>query len=550
MHARILWVVAGLFTSSLLAADEAFTSGLKHTLITNAVFSTDLDDPLTVINTGYPEEGGSNIVYGLFGASVHLGAADGGVSVSVSCSAMDGWAMDGTSYGTVGGATNSLIGTVSGTRNGYGRYETHVDFSPIGATSYIYQLYFHDLKTLEVTNGGPDSVVDVGNSGANSPHINPIWLNGSRVGVTIEFDYSITDFYVPGFHAYASRMIILAENPTNTVEQVSRVDIFGRGGLDYFRIHEERLGKFGLYHQTIGDVRLHATPSQLTVSNLDASALQGILTELPHVQTFEASLLPRELTNETFAFLASVSGSSSLTPDLKFLGDVMLRRESNEVSLSILPGGSGPGVASVFDNGTLVGSIMTTNEEFGTETEFPTSGAVMGIIHATNLVLTSYGAVATRTNDSAYIGLRFAHTITLSNAAGTTLTGDEIRFSTTSSDEIVTALTAFAFTAQSVDHITITNIETFALPSEPMRLSFGRSGENLLLSWLYNPDFYLASKFDVTGDWQGASNGTFTHTNTQAYFETPLGYWPEQYYELKHNYGSYLFTPLDPGGSN
>ena len=228
----------------------------------------------------------------------------------------------------------------------------------------------------------------------------------------------------------------------------------------------------------------------------------------------------------------------------------MLRRESNEVSLSILPGGSGPGVASVFDNGTLVGSIMTTNEEFGTETEFPTSGAVMGIIHATNLVLTSYGAVATRTNDSAYIGLRFAHTITLSNAAGTTLTGDEIRFSTTSSDEIVTALTAFAFTAQSVDHITITNIETFALPSEPMRLSFGRSGENLLLSWLYNPDFYLASKFDVTGDWQGASNGTFTHTNTQAYFETPLGYWPEQYYELKHNYGSYLFTPLDPGGSN
>src|SRR5881394_2225874 len=107
MRVLALWLVAGLFASSLLAADEAFTSGLKHTLITNAVFSTDLDDPLTVINTGYLEEGGSNVVYGLFGASVHLGAADAGVFVSVSCSALDGWAMDGTSYGMVGGVTNS-----------------------------------------------------------------------------------------------------------------------------------------------------------------------------------------------------------------------------------------------------------------------------------------------------------------------------------------------------------------------------------------------------------------------------------------------------------
>ena len=30
------------------------------------------------------------------------------------------------------------------------------------------------------------------------------------------------------------------------------------------------------------------------------------------------------------------------------------------------------------------------------------------------------------------------------------------------------------------------------------------------------------------GDWQAANNGTFTHTNTQANFETPAGYWPEQ----------------------
>ena len=83
---------------------------------------------------------------------------------------------------------------------------------------------------------------------------------------------------------------------------------------------------------------------------------------------------------------------------------------------------------------------------------------------------------------------------------------------------------------------------------EPLRLNFARTGENLLLSWLYHPDFYHASKFDVTSNWQGANNGTFTHTNAQAYFETPLGFWPEQYYELRHYYADYLFYPQDPGG--
>ena len=208
MRAQALWFTAGLFTSSVLAADEAFTSGLKHTIITNAVFSIDVDDPLMVINTGYPEESGSNVVYGLFGASIHLGAADKGVFVSLDCDRIDGSAMDGVSFGTVGGITNSLIGTVTGSRIGYGEYPVHMDFSPIGATKYTYQLFFHDLKTLEVTNAGPDSRVDVGNSGASSPRINPIFLSNGRVGVVVEFD-GVTDFFVPGFRGIASRMIIL-----------------------------------------------------------------------------------------------------------------------------------------------------------------------------------------------------------------------------------------------------------------------------------------------------------------------------------------------------
>lgn len=546
MRALALWFVAGLFASSLLAADEAFTSGLKHTLITNAVFSTDVEDALTVINTGYPEEGGTNYSYGLFGASIHLGAADAGVFVSLDCERIDGAALDGVSFGTVGGITNSPIGTVTGSRIGYGEYPVHMDFSPIGATSYTYQLFFHDVKTLEVTNAGPNSVVNVGSYGPSAPRINPIWLSGGRVGVIVEFD-SVTEFFVPGYHTVASRMIIIAENPTNTVEQVSRVDVFARDGLPSFTIRQERLGKFGLYHQTIGNVRLHAEPSSLVVSNLDASALQGTFSELPRAQKFQVSILPRELTNETFTFLTSISGSSASTPDLKFLGDVLLRRESNEVSLSIALGSPGEGVTRVFDQGVFVGSIVTTNDLIVTSE--PHNG-IVGTIHSSNLVLTSYGAATTRTNEPAHLGLRFAHTITLSNASGTTLTGDELRVSTTPPEEIVDALNVFAITAQNVDYFTITNIETVVPAPEPMRLNFTRTGENLLLSWPYHSDFYLASKFDVTSDWQGANNGTFTHTNAQAYFETPLSYWPEQYYELRHYYADYLFYPQDPDESN
>ncbi len=548
MRAHPLWLVAGLLTSSLLAADEAFTSGLKHTLLTNASFSAAGEDPLTVYNTGYPEEGGSNYIYGLFGTSIHLGAADAGVFVSIGCDRMEGWGMDGLSFGTVSGVTNSPIGTVSGTRTGFGEFQVQVDFSPIGATSYTYQLYFHDLKTLEVSNAGPNSIVNVGNYGPPPPRINPITLQDGRVGVIVEFDGAITDFYVPGFHAIASRMVILAENPTNTVEQVSRVDVFGRGGLPSFTIHNERLGKFALYHQSIGDARFHATPSQLTVSNLEPSALQGLFTELPRVQKLRAWLQPQELTNETFAILTSVSGSSSLMPDLKFMGNVMLRRESNEVSLGASLGGAGPGVARVFAAGVFVGSILSSNESSGTG--LPTGGEVIGTIHAPNLVLASYGAAATLTNEPAHLSLRFVHSILLSNAAGTILVGDEIRVSTTPPDEIVGALTAIAFTAQSLDQITLTNLETIIPPPEPMRLNFARQGDNLRLSWLYQPDFYLAAKFDLTGEWLSATDGTFSFTNFQACFETPLDSWPERYFELRHYYSGYLFNPVEPGGND
>lgn len=529
MRAGISLLAVCLFSSSLLAADEAFTSGLKHSIITNAVFSTE-GDPLSVINTGYSEGGGSNYIYGTFGASIHLGAVDAGVIVSFHCDRIDGSAMDGVSYGTVGGITNALIGSVTGERTGYGNYPIHVDFSPIGATSYTYQLFFHDLKTLVLTNAGPDSVVDVGNSGANNPRINPIWLNGSHVGVSVDFDYQLTDFHVPGFHAYASRMVILAENPTNIVEQVSRVDVFGRNGLPAFTIQNERLGKFGLYHQALGNVRFHVTPSQLTVSNIDASVLQGMLTELPRVQTFRAAVLPRDLTNETFLFLASFTGLSSLTSDLKFLGDVLFSRQSNGVSLSATVGGASEAVTRVFASGVLAGSIVANDGEIGT-------------IHGTNFVLTSYAAAATQSNEVAYIGFRFTNTITLSNAGGTILTGDELRVSTTPPDETIEALTAIAFTGLNLDQITITEIETFAPPPEPLRLKFIRDESILRLSWPYSSDFDLVTKADLADpEWQYA--GSSTHTNSRAYYETSGTNGPRQFFQLKHYYSDYLFTPL------
>jgi hypothetical protein len=536
MRAKALLLASCLGCSSLLAADEAFTFGLRHTLITNAMFSTDIDDPLSVFNTGFTDDG-TNYVFGIFGASVHLGAADAGVFVSVNCDRQDGWSLEGTSFGTVNGVTNAPIGSIMGTRNGFGHYDVHMDFSSIGATGYTYQILFHDLKTLEVTNAGPDSVVDAGGLGPPPPRVNPIWINGGRVGVVIDFGNSLSEFNVPGFHAYGSKMIILAENPTNTIEHVSRVDLVGRGGLPLFTIENERLNKFGLYHQALGKVRFNAAAAQLTVSNIDASSLQGIFTELPNVKTFRAALLPCALTNDGSSVSVSANGTSSRTTDFKFLGNVQLTRENNGVSLLSGLGGITNVVTRVLSNGVIVGTAISNDGE-------------LGIIPETNVVLNSYAAAATQTNEPAYIGFRFDSPITFNSGAGTTLTGDEIRVSIDSQDEVIGVLTDIALVGQSLDQVTITGIDTLVLPPDPLRIAFAFKDHDLRLSWPFTSDYFLTAKNDLNDpNWLYVNNGTFTYTNFQVQYDLPTNFVSPVFFELRHIYSGYLFSPL-PGGGN
>src|SRR5829696_1026963 len=197
MRAR-LWqmlLVGFICNASLLAAattNDVIAFGLRHSVITNAELDISEESPLTVLRTVFCDDGTNCPPQGdTFGASVFVDAADAGIFISPDAERIDGASLQGTSYATVNGVANSLVGVVTGTRIEYARYSMDLDFTPIGATSFTYQVYFGDLLTFTGTNLGSTTYIDTGSYAPYPPRVNPLWLKDGRAGVILDFQSSL-----------------------------------------------------------------------------------------------------------------------------------------------------------------------------------------------------------------------------------------------------------------------------------------------------------------------------------------------------------------------
>ena len=536
MRARIwqMLVVAFICNASLLAtagSNDVFAFGLRHTVLTNAVLEVPGgESPLTVFQTSYCDDGTNCPESGTFGASVFVDASDTGIFISPDAERIDGAYLEGTSYATVDGIANSMVGTVRGTRIGYAEYYMNLDFTPIGATSFTYQVYFKDLLTFTGTNLGPITYVYTGNFDPQPPRVNPLRLKDGRAGVVLEFQGSLAQMEIPGYQIYASRLVITAETPAH-VELASRIDIIGSAGLMNFTINDEKLGKFGLHHQPFGNVHFGVTPTQLTLSNVVSApdtASDGMYTELSRALRCEATLVPHAATNDTFFWAFNTAGFKASSDYPSYFGEVRLAG-SNGIA-SLLGGFYSTGSqVRVFNNGVSVGA-------------FNDSEGVLGQLLGSNLVLTSYFAAGDQTNEMAHIGFRLAESVVFSNAPGAVVAGNEFHVSPTDPSGNLASLTMLTLAGGNLGDVTLTGMQTYTPPVEPLLLEITRSNDLVRISWEYRDYYYLYYKVDLNNtEWIYVSG--IVREGDRAYVEWPIDSAPA-FFSLRHGYAGFLVTPI------
>jgi hypothetical protein len=542
MRARFwqMLVVGFICNASLLAtagSNDVVAFGLRHTVLTNAVLEVpDISGPVTVFQTPDCNDGTNCPEGDTFGASVFVDAADAGIFMSPSAESIDGASLEGSSYATVDGITNSLVGRVRGTRIGFAEYYMDLDFTPIGATSFTYQVYFKDLLTFTGTNLGSTTYIYTGNYEPQPPRVNPLWLKDGRAGVVLDFQSSLAEMTIPGnldisgYHIYASRLVIIAETPAQ-VELASRIDVIGSAGLSQFTIQNEKLGKFGLHHQAFGNVHFGVKLAELTLSNVVSapdSPTDGMLTELPRVLSCEASLVPHAATNETFFWAFNAAGIKAEADYPSYFGEIRLARSNGIVNLS----------AGFWEGGSQV-RVLSNGAPAGV---FNDSQGVLGELLGSNLVLTSYFAAGNQTNEPAHIGFRLAESVLFSNAPGAVVSGNEFHLSPTDQTGNPASLTYLSFAGGNLGEVTLTGLQTYTPPVGPLRLDITRSNGFVRVSWEFNQYYYLYYKSDLnTNEWQYVPGAI--REGSRAYVEWPVESAPA-FFSLRHSYAGFLVTPI------
>src|ERR1043166_2458451 len=138
---NILFAASALFLALSTATADASQSfvafGLTNVTLGQAIFSSGAGIPVvTNLSTN-----------GVDGLSVLLGEADSGAFLYVNTAAYpeDGDYMIGKASGNLGGLDEQLICTVQARRmdggTGFGVYPVAVDFTPLGATNLLFQVF-------------------------------------------------------------------------------------------------------------------------------------------------------------------------------------------------------------------------------------------------------------------------------------------------------------------------------------------------------------------------------------------------------------------------
>lgn len=438
------------------------------------------------------------------GVSVHLGEADSGIFLyPLTGYLYEGDAMEGKAYGRVSGATNQFFSSVRGRHNGNQSAIVTVDFTPLGATRL--SVFVGERLLGKISNSVASIWVQGNGYGCRA---NPWWrLPDGSFGALIELAESASWASIPeiqveepvvetpttppipppatfpptipptaitlpptgsaGETVAGSCLFIRPDDPTNTVEFVSRVDVTSYS-LGSFCLTDARLGVFHQRHKALGQATLHAAGGQLTLRNfVSVSNIEdGVFVELPGVSTFNVDLLPFELPGTNSTLLISGFGTSLLQP-FSDLGAVRIDNHNGVLQIGAELSATPQTEIQVRSEGAPVGSITVSND-----------AAVVSL--SGNPRVTGCALLARSMSTQPGIAVRVDRPTTFTASNGETFVGDEVRM-LASETVFFDSIDSFVMVASELPSFTIT-AETASVEPPP-ELAIAHLANGVVLSW-------------------------------------------------------------------
>ena len=221
-----LWLCLALPANGATESVVAF--GLTNTPIGSAVLDPRGNDLVVHGNATGGAGGFTTFPLGLegaYGVSIELGQADAGVFVypyTYNSEPYQGSFLVGKAIGQLDGQENQLLSVVAASKEDYGSYVAHVDFSGIGSFLLRYELYVHDRLVIATTNAAGD--ISILTQSEYSPRANPFWrLPDGSIAAVIEFT-GAWNVRLPGLpedgYTYGDRIVV---RPLDAQGEVGRV---------------------------------------------------------------------------------------------------------------------------------------------------------------------------------------------------------------------------------------------------------------------------------------------------------------------------------------
>jgi hypothetical protein len=527
----VLWGAASVLTlaPTVFASEPIVVFGLTNVPLGQAILFHN-----SVVNLS------SN---GLDGVSILTGEADAGVFAypSTAENPMDGDYMLGKAFGKLNGVPDQLLCTVRGRKvaqsSGYGVYPLTLDFSALGVTNFLAQVFTRMGRLVaEREIGLSEPIIRSDYNGYAITRINPFWrAPDGAIGVVLDFP-GATGFEFGGDPAspydgpipFGQRLVLRALNPTGVVEYVSRVDVTTgtapsdeNAGLTTFQMDEMRLGVFGRPHKALGNVALQARGGSLKIARLNPAEPEsdsdfiegtGVHIELDRAQSASVEFAPVDLSGNDAEF--GVTALTHLGGSIWYfgtwanaLGTLRLRQTTNGLILNGVFERIGTNAQqvrlAVYRAGALVGQSPVLELE---DTVFP-AVAVSG-----NPRVLRAGAQANTLESPPGLGLAFDTVVTFTATNGSdvlSLDGDEVKFLSVGPiypefplvEAWLESLNSLVINTRGLTDFTITS-EREEKAASP-RLTITRAAGQVHLSW---PDpnhaYYLQISSEVAGEFE------------------------------------------------
>jgi len=356
----------------LYIAETSTFAGMTNTSLGGASMSLDLNNNLVISNIG---------ASGLDGVSFFLGQAQfGELDFGSTLALSPGAFVQASAIGSLNNVPGQTIGTIRFTGVSGGNTNVQFDLSAVSTVAPCFIVY----------NGATQVFLGVvpGNSVEVAGHTGPCLIpfqpqsasgGGANALATVFLRQKLAISIPGGPTVTGDRIVALAENISTSVEYVSDISVIG-ANLSSFTLEAEALGLFNTnLHEAVGSAQITSTQqlatSQLTVSNLGASLLDGVDIDVEEAGTVHPCFLvglaavPLSGVNEQVHFSAS-------SPAIADFGavDLLATGSGFNVNVDYSPIGASMVEVMVFNAGVPVGSALVPAGNVGTIT--PASGPI------------------------------------------------------------------------------------------------------------------------------------------------------------------------------